>query len=218
MEHTVERKGVIMRTPQNPSNRDRSKCVSIRRNRIEAKKFHVHLAPTGPPSTGTQPAKPSDRPAPAGRSGSTAPARAEGSVGIMTATTPVVQETIDRYERDVLPLIDPLYASAVRMTRNPADAEDLVQDTLIKAFVNFHQYQEGTNLKAWLHRILRNNFINGYRKRQREPQRAGSEELEQWQLAHTESETDGLRAAETEVLAHIPDAQVSIALRALPAD
>lgn len=136
----------------------------------------------------------------------------------MTVTTPVVQKEIERYERDVLPLIDPLYASAVRMTRNPADAEDLLQDTLTKAFVNFHQYQEGTNLKAWLHRILRNNFINTYRKRQREPQRAGSEELEEWQLAHTESETDGLRAAETEVLEHTPDAQVIAALRALPVD
>jgi RNA polymerase sigma-70 factor (ECF subfamily) len=136
----------------------------------------------------------------------------------MATIKAVERQEIERYERDVLPLIDPLYASAVRMTRNPADAEDLVQDTLTKAFVNFHQYQEGTNLKAWLHRILRNNFINGYRKRQREPQRAGSEELEAWQLAHTESATDGLRAAEVEVLDHIPDVQVTAALRALPTD
>ncbi|MFB4296371.1 sigma-70 family RNA polymerase sigma factor [Actinomadura sp. NTSP31] len=124
----------------------------------------------------------------------------------------------ERYERDVLPLADPLYASAVRMTRNSADAEDLVQETLAKAYVNFHQFQEGTNLKAWLHRILTNNFINTYRKKQREPQRAGSEELEEWQLAQTEASSSGFRSAESEALDRIPDAGVVDALRALPKD
>ena len=127
-------------------------------------------------------------------------------------------ESTRRYERDVLPLADPLYASAVRMTRNPADAEDLVQETLAKAYVNFHQFQEGTNLKAWLHRILTNNFINTYRKKQREPQRAGSEELEEWQLAQTESHSSGFRSAESEALDRIPDSEVVTALRALPKD
>ncbi|RAY15555.1 RNA polymerase subunit sigma [Actinomadura craniellae] len=131
-----------------------------------------------------------------------------------TVATPAREQ--ERYERDVLPYIDPLYASAVRMTRNSADAEDLVQETLAKAFVNFHQFQEGTNLKAWLHRILTNNFINGYRKRQREPQRAGTEELEEWQLAQTESDHAGFRSAETEVLDRIPDSAVVNALRSLP--
>ncbi|TNY35644.1 sigma-70 family RNA polymerase sigma factor [Thermomonospora catenispora] len=123
-----------------------------------------------------------------------------------------------RYERDVLPYTEPLYATAVRMTRNPADAEDLVQETLAKAYVNFHQFQEGTNLKAWLHRILTNNFINSYRKRQREPQRAGQEELEEWQLAHSSSASAGFRSAEAEALDRIPDSQVIAALRALPRD
>ncbi|WP_433466890.1 sigma-70 family RNA polymerase sigma factor [Spirillospora sp. CA-128828] len=127
-------------------------------------------------------------------------------------------ENTRRYERDVLPLADPLYASAVRMTRNTADAEDLVQETLAKAYVNFHQFQEGTNLKAWLHRILTNNFINTYRKKQREPQRAGSEELEEWQIAQGESRTSGFRSAESEALDRIPDSQVVDALRALPKD
>ncbi|MFF4237922.1 sigma-70 family RNA polymerase sigma factor [Actinomadura geliboluensis] len=127
-------------------------------------------------------------------------------------------ESTQRYERDVLPLADPLYASAVRMTRNSADAEDLVQETLAKAYVNFHQFQEGTNLKAWLHRILTNNFINTYRKKQREPQRAGSEELEEWQLAQTEADASGFRSAESEALDRIPDSQVIDALRALPKD
>src|SRR3954451_6293510 len=121
-----------------------------------------------------------------------------------TATT----ENTRRYERDVLPLADPLYASAVRMTRNTADAEDLVQETLAKAYVNFHQFQEGTNLKAWLHRILTNNFINTYRKKQREPQRAGSEELEEWQIAQAEAHSSGFRSAESEALDRIPDSEV----------
>ncbi|TDB87433.1 sigma-70 family RNA polymerase sigma factor [Actinomadura sp. 7K534] len=145
----------------------------------------------------------------------------------MTAvTTPVrrnagdtaAAENTERYERDVLPLADPLYASAVRMTRNSADAEDLVQETLAKAYVNFHQFQEGTNLKAWLHRILTNNFINTYRKKQREPQRAGSEELEEWQIARAEAHASGFRSAEAEALDRIPDSRVVAALRALPAD
>lgn len=127
-------------------------------------------------------------------------------------------ESARRYERDVLPLADPLYASAVRMTRNSADAEDLVQETLAKAYVNFHQFQEGTNLKAWLHRILTNNFINTYRKKQREPQRAGSEELEEWQLTQTEAHASGFRSAEAEALDRIPDTEVVSALRALPKD
>ncbi|MGI8330246.1 sigma-70 family RNA polymerase sigma factor [Actinomadura scrupuli] len=136
--------------------------------------------------------------------------------------TPVRQENhlaqSDRYERDVLPLAEPLYASALRMTRNSADAEDLVQETLAKAFVNFHQFKEGTNLKAWLHRILTNNFINLYRKKQREPQRTGSDELEEWQLSQTESHAAGLRSAEREALERMPDSGVVAALRSLPRD
>lgn len=124
----------------------------------------------------------------------------------------------ERYERDVLPFADPLYASAVRMTRNSADAEDLVQETLTKAYMNFHQFQEGTNLKAWLHRILTNNFINTYRKKQREPQRTGVDELEEWQLSQTQSYAAGFRSAEAEALDRIPDGEVVDALRALPKD
>src|SRR3954454_5278120 len=137
----------------------------------------------------------------------------------MTTAAPTAGRHDDeRYERDVRPLIDPLYASAVRMTRNPTDAEDLVQETLAKAYVNFHQFEEGTNLKAWMHRILTNNFINTYRKKQREPQRAGSEELEEWRLSQAESSSSGLRSAEAEALDRIPDSHIVTALRSLPAD
>jgi RNA polymerase sigma-70 factor, ECF subfamily len=132
-----------------------------------------------------------------------------------------VPETLDqrseRFEHDVLPYLDQLYAAGMRMTRNPADAEDLVQETFAKAYASFHQFQEGTNLKAWLFRILTNTFINTYRKRQREPQRTGAEEIEDWQLARAASHTSGgLKSAEAEALERLPDSDVKEALQALP--
>ena len=115
----------------------------------------------------------------------------------------------ERFERDVLPYLDQLYAAAMRMTRNPADAEDLVQETFAKAYGSFHQYTDGTNLKAWLFRILTNTFINTYRKRQREPQRSGAEEVEDWQLARAASHTSGgLKSAEAEALESLPDSDI----------
>jgi len=124
-----------------------------------------------------------------------------------------------RFERDVLPYLDQLYAAAMRMTHNPADAEDLVQETFARAYASFHQFQEGTNLKAWLFRILTNTFINAYRKRQREPQRSGAEEIGDWQLAQAASHTSsGLKSAETEALERLPDSHVKKALQALPAE
>ncbi|MFB9883478.1 MULTISPECIES: sigma-70 family RNA polymerase sigma factor [Planobispora] len=122
-----------------------------------------------------------------------------------------------RFERDVMPYLEQLYSAALRMTRNPADAEDLLQETFAKAFASFHQFQEGTNLKAWLYRILTNTFINSYRKKQREPKQAGTEEIEDWQLARAESHTSGgLKSAEIEALEHLPDSDVKEALAALP--
>src|SRR3978361_1565348 len=124
-----------------------------------------------------------------------------------------------RFERDALPSADQSYAGAMRMTRNPADAEDLVQETFVKAFAAFHQFTEGTNLKAWLYRILTNTFINTYRKKQRQPQQSGGEDVEDWQLARAESHTSsGLRSAEMEALDHLPDSDVKDALQALPED
>jgi RNA polymerase sigma-70 factor, ECF subfamily len=129
------------------------------------------------------------------------------------------QERSARFERDALPFLDQLYAAALRMTRNPADAEDLVQETFVKAFAAFHQFTEGTNLKAWLYRILTNTFINTYRKRQREPQQSASEDIEDWQLARAESHTSsGLRSAEAEALDRLPDSDVKDALASIPED
>jgi RNA polymerase sigma-70 factor (ECF subfamily) len=134
-----------------------------------------------------------------------------------------VPETLEqrskRFEEDVLPFLDQLYAAGMRMTRNPADAEDLVQETFAKAYASFHQFQVGTNLKAWLFRILTNTFINSYRKRQREPQRSGTEEIEDWQLARAASHSStGLKSAETEALERLPDSDIKAALQALPED
>ena len=127
------------------------------------------------------------------------------------------EERSARFERSAMPFLDQLYSAALRMTRNPADAEDLVQETFAKAFAAFHQFEEGTNLKAWLYRILTNTFINTYRKKQREPKQAGGDELEDWQLARAAEHTSaGLRSAETEALDHLPDSDVKEALQALP--
>ncbi len=135
----------------------------------------------------------------------------------------VAEETAEersaRFERDAMPFVDQLYAAAMRMTRNPSDAEDLVQETYVKAYAAFHQFTEGTNLKAWLYRILTNTFINTYRKKQRQPQEAGNEDVEDWQLARAESHSSsGLRSAEMEALDHLPDSDVKEALQALPED
>ncbi len=132
-------------------------------------------------------------------------------------TTESPADRAARFERDALPYLDQLYSAAMRMTRNPADAEDLVQETFAKAYSSFHQYRPGTNLKAWLYRILTNTFINSYRKKQRQPQQSMAEDVEDWQLHRAESHTPGgLKSAEAEALEHLPDSEVKEALQRLP--
>ena len=87
-----------------------------------------------------------------------------------------------RFQADALPLLDSLYGAALRMTRNPQDAEDLVQETMLRAYRAFDRFEAGTNLKAWLFRILTNAYINTYRKRQREPQKVSADEVEEFDL------------------------------------
>ncbi|WP_067602250.1 sigma-70 family RNA polymerase sigma factor [Nocardiopsis listeri] len=126
------------------------------------------------------------------------------------------EETLD-FATEVTPFADQLYPTALRMTRNPADAEDLVQETFAKAFANFHQFRVGTNLRAWLYRILTNTFINSYRKKQREPRQETTDEIKDWQLAAAETHTSsGMRSAETEVLDRLPDSDIKQALARLP--
>nr|WP_290370758.1 sigma-70 family RNA polymerase sigma factor [Ruania suaedae] len=124
-----------------------------------------------------------------------------------------------RFEADAMPYLDQLYGAALRMTRNPADAEDLVQETFAKAYAAFAQYKPGTNLKAWLYRILTNTFINTYRKKQRTPQQSDADQIEDWQIARAASHTStGLRSAEAEALDSLGSSEVKEALAALPED
>nr|WP_233345817.1 sigma-70 family RNA polymerase sigma factor [Saccharomonospora iraqiensis] len=129
------------------------------------------------------------------------------------------QQQAERFERDAMPLLDQLYSAALRMTRNPADAEDLVQETYLKAYAAFSSFKKGTNLKAWMYRILTNTYINGYRKRQRQPLQQPTEEITDWQIAQAESHTStGLRSAEVEAMDNLPDTDVKAALQQLPED
>ncbi|EIF00308.1 RNA polymerase sigma-70 factor, TIGR02947 family [Saccharomonospora glauca K62] len=133
--------------------------------------------------------------------------------------TDTARELADRFEREAMPLVDQLYSAAMRMTRNPADAEDLVQETYLKAYAAFASFKQGTNLKAWMYRILTNTYINGYRKRQRQPLQQPTEEITDWQLAQAESHTStGLRSAEVEAMDKLPDTDVKAALQQLPED
>lgn len=124
-----------------------------------------------------------------------------------------------QFEEQALPLLDQLYGAALRLTRNPQDAEDLVQETYAKAFAAFHQYQQGTNLKAWLYRILNNAFISNYRKAQRRPKEADAEQVEDWQeYAASMHDSRGLMSAEAEVLERLPDSEIKEALEQLSDD
>src|SRR5215470_17136931 len=135
------------------------------------------------------------------------------------ATMAETEESPDRdkrFERDVVPFLGQLYMSALRMTRNPTDAEDLVQETSVKAYAAFHQFRPGTNLRAWLHRILANTFINGYRKRRREPAaQLGADLRDAWQVG-ADPLSPPARSAEAEALDRLADSDILRALRDLP--
>jgi RNA polymerase sigma-70 factor (ECF subfamily) len=129
------------------------------------------------------------------------------------------EERLERFEREALPLLDGLYAAALRLTRNPDDASDLVQETVERAYKAFHQYKPGTNLKAWMYRIQTNNYINGYRKKQREPLQSSADDVEDWQMAQAESHSStGLRSAEAEALDQLPDGDIKAAMASIPED
>jgi len=133
----------------------------------------------------------------------------------LLATETVVERTA-RFERDAMQYTNQLYAAALRYTKDPHNAQDLVQDTYAKAFTSFHQFEPGTNLKAWLYRILTTTFINTYRKDQRRPLLSDGE-VEDWQLAASASHTsDQGKSAEDEVLENLPDGEVKRALQEIP--
>ena len=127
-----------------------------------------------------------------------------------------VEQRRKRFEADALQYMNQLYSAALRYTKNPADAQDLVQDTYAKAYVSFHQFEPGTNLKAWLYRILTTTFINTYRKGQRRPQ-LSDQELEDWQIADASSHTsDQGKSAEDVALENLPDSDIKRALAEIP--
>ncbi|PKQ33829.1 MAG: RNA polymerase subunit sigma [Actinobacteria bacterium HGW-Actinobacteria-11] len=136
-----------------------------------------------------------------------------------TATADTVSDPRREFEEQAIPFMDQLYAAAMRMTRNPADAADLVQETFVKAYGSWSTFSQGTNLKAWLYRILTNTYINIYRKRQREPFQGTIDELEDWQLGGAESTTAShSRSAEAEAIDRMPASVVKDALQAVPED
>jgi RNA polymerase sigma-70 factor (ECF subfamily) len=148
------------------------------------------------------------------------PGRDERQVCPSSVSSPVAPVELSAEARfaEALGHMRQLHAKASQMTRDHTDAEDLVQETYARAFASFHQFKEGTNLKAWLNRILTNTFISSYRRKQREPvlTLAG---LEDWQLARAQAHTTpGLRSAEELALDHMPDASVTNALRQLSGD
>ncbi|SFF73046.1 RNA polymerase sigma-70 factor, ECF subfamily [Curtobacterium sp. YR515] len=142
------------------------------------------------------------------------------AVDVVDAKTVSEAELRSLFEDQALPFMDQLYGAAMRMTRNPADASDLVQETFVKAFAAFRQFKQGTNLKAWLYRILTNTFINTYRKNQRNPYQGTIDELEDWQLGGAESVTQSIsaRSAEADAIDHLPSSAVKDALQAIPED
>ena len=122
----------------------------------------------------------------------------------------------ERFDREALPFLRELYGAALRMTRNPSDAEDLVQETFLRAYRGFAGFEEGTNIRAWLHRILSNAFINTYRKKQRQPQTVSDEEVPEWYLYEKLSAAGAEPSAEARVIESLPDEDVQAALDAIP--
>jgi len=150
---------------------------------------------------------------------STSPGTAQDPADAAVQAAETSEERTARFERDAMPLLDQLYGAALRMTRKPADAEDLVQEAYLKAYAAFGSFRAGTNLKAWMYRILTNAYINSYRKKQRQPQQYPTDEITDWQLADAAEHTSrGLRSAEVEALDQLPDSEIKEALQALPED
>jgi RNA polymerase sigma-70 factor (ECF subfamily) len=134
------------------------------------------------------------------------------------AKADLTQEEKTRFQADALPLLDSLYSGALRMTRNPADAEDLVQETMLRAYRAFDRFEAGTNLKAWLFRILTNAYINTYRKKQREPLKVSQDEVEDFDLYRELKNHDPEMSItpETIVLDNLVDSDIIEAIDDLP--
>jgi RNA polymerase sigma-70 factor, ECF subfamily len=133
------------------------------------------------------------------------------------SNTEADQARILAFEQQALPLMPQLYGAALRWTRNPSDAEDLVQEAFAKAFVAWGQFQQGTNLKAWLYRIMTNTHINMYNKRAKDQAKGGLDDLEDWQVGSAESVTSiASRSAELEAIDNLPSETIRKALHDIP--
>ncbi len=123
------------------------------------------------------------------------------------------------FEAAAMPFVDGLYNTAFRMTRNPADAEDLVQETYLKAYKYYDKFQEGTNFKAWLFKILKNTFINSYRKRQQQPPQSDFSAIEESFESQVSEDAYGrVKSPEQELLDSVLDEHVQQALENIPDD
>jgi RNA polymerase sigma-70 factor, ECF subfamily len=148
-----------------------------------------------------------------------APQRTSLDSPTMASTDPGDSAPTPDFASQAMPFADQLYAAAMRLAKNPADAADLVQETYLKAFQAFHQYEQGTNLKAWMYRILTNTYINLYRKRSKEGFQSALDDLEDWQVGEAESLTQtAQRSAEAEALDRMPSSVVKDALHDVPED
>lgn len=121
------------------------------------------------------------------------------------------------FERDVIPLLEPLRRRAIQLTSALADAEDLLQETLLKAYAGRHSFQPETNLKAWLFRIMKNTYISSYRTKKRQPAQYPADQITDRQVADSAAHRSaGLWSAEDQALATLPDPQIKAAMQALP--
>jgi RNA polymerase sigma factor (sigma-70 family) len=140
------------------------------------------------------------------------------TIAPVRATSEPDDDLADRFTTEAVPLLDLLSRRARRLTRCDADAEDLLQDSLLDAYTGFHTFREGTNLKAWLFRILYNRWVSTYRSKQRRPAEVCVEDITEWDLALGGMRAAaGLRSAEAEVLEALPDSRIQAAMRDLPA-
>jgi RNA polymerase sigma-70 factor, ECF subfamily len=133
----------------------------------------------------------------------------------MTATD---KDLHARFEREVVPLRNLLYRHAFRISKNHADADDLVQETMMRAYTRFETFRAGSNVNAWLLRIMINTYINGYRQKRRQPMHYSTEEITDQYLteAHARSAASALQSAEDRALAMLPDSDIKAAMQALP--
>jgi RNA polymerase sigma-70 factor (ECF subfamily) len=138
------------------------------------------------------------------------------AVAVAELATESQRDLRARFEDEALPLLSGMYSTAFGFTRNAADAEDLVQETFLRAFRSYDRFDRGSNLKGWLYTIMRNAFINSYRKKQREPETVDGIDVEDWYLYTKLAEGGFTPSAETTVIEDLPDEDVRRALMSLP--